>query len=129
MGSIYDCSERRPISFLAQMPSVNPGELRLGHALGSMGHAFETEICAVGENSGKQGVFVFDRLAGAQIGKGMRRPCATADFVQDLGDADTRHQPVEGSVQTLGFRQRGRLRRRYMKSAIAKNDPLQPSML
>ena len=61
------------IGFLAQMPSVNPRELRLGHALRSMGHPFKTEIRAVGKDGGEQGAFVFDGLAGAQVGEGMRK--------------------------------------------------------
>ena len=128
MVRVDDRRERRSIGFLAQMPSVNPGELRLRHALRGMGHPFETEIRAVGENGGEQGVFVLGWLAGTQIGEGIRKAGAAADFVQKLGDPNSRAQPVESSVETLGFRRRDRLGRRYMKDAVAKDDALQAPM-
>jgi len=57
--------ERRPVRLLAQVPSVNPGKLRFGHALRSMGHPLQAEICAIRKDGGEQGVFVLDLLAGA----------------------------------------------------------------
>ena len=60
--------------------------------------------------------------------KACAKPVRRADFVQKLGNTNARHQPVEGSVQTLGFRRRDRLRRRYVKNAIAKGDALQAIM-
>src|SRR5271165_3317001 len=93
-----------------------------------MGHPFETEVRAVGENGGEQRALVFDGLAGTKVGEGMRKACAAGDFVQKLSNANTRHQPVEGSVQTLGFRRRDRRRRRYAKNAVSKRDARQAIM-
>ena len=128
MVRVDDRSERRPIGFLAQIPSVNPGELRLRHALRCIGHSLETEIGAVGEDGREQARFRCRLACRNEIRKGMRKAGAAADFVQKLGNANSRHQPVEGSVQTFGFRWRNRLSRRYVKNSIAKDDAFQAVM-
>ena len=74
-----------PCRFLRINSGVNPGELRLGHALRCIGHPFQTQIGAVGEDGGEQRAFIFDRLAGTKIGEGMSKAGAAADFVQKLG--------------------------------------------
>jgi hypothetical protein len=71
MMSVDNGAKRRPISFLAQIPGMNPGELCLGHALRCIGHAFQTKIGAIGKDSGEQRALVFDRLARTKIGKGI----------------------------------------------------------
>ncbi len=75
--------ERRLVRLLAQMPSVNPGKLRFGHALRSMGHPLQAEICAIRKDGGEQGVFVLDLLAGAQICKGICKTGAATDLMQE----------------------------------------------
>jgi hypothetical protein len=94
-----------------------------------MGHPFETEIRTVSENGGENGVFGVDWFARTQISEGMRKAGAAADFVQKLGDANAGHQLVEGSVETLGFRQRDRLQRRYVEDFISKDNSSEALMV
>src|SRR5579883_2659134 len=128
MVGIDDDPERSSVSFLAQIPGVNPGKLRLRHALRCIGHPFQTEIGAVGEDSREQRALVFALLAGTKIGKGMCKAGAAANLVQKLGDANAWHQPVKVSVQTLGFRWCDRHSRRYVKNTISKRDAFEPIM-
>ena len=48
--------------------------------------------------------------------------------MQELGNTNTGQQPVERSVQTLGFRRHHRLRRRYVENSIAKGDTFKAIM-
>ncbi|MDJ0447128.1 hypothetical protein [Methylocystis sp. JR02] len=86
---------------------MNPRELRLDHLRG-MGHPFETKVV--------------DGLSGTKVGEGMRKAGTAGNFMQKLGNANARHQPIQCSVQTLGFQRCDRLRRRHAKNAVSKHD-------
>src|SRR5579875_768509 len=124
MVGMDDDPEGSPVSFLAQIPGVNPSKLRLRHALRCIGHPSQTEIGAVGEDSREQRALVFNRLGGTKIGKGLCKAGAAANLVQKLGNANAWHQPVKVSVQTLGFRWGDGLGRRYVRTPFRSATPL-----
>lgn len=79
-----------------------PDELVGGDTLARVGHARDAEIRAVGENGGQQGVLVVVRLASLHVSEGEGKAGRASDLMEQLSNADARHQPVDPRGERLG---------------------------
>jgi hypothetical protein len=85
----------------------------------------QPEVGGVGEDGGEQRIFVVAAFAGAQVGECGREAGRSADFVQQLGDADGGQHRVESIGKNIGFRRGGRLHRSDAQAPVAQLDPIE----
>ncbi len=109
MMGIDDGGERSGVIFLAQTPIVRPGQLRIGDALGGVGHALEPEVGRICEDGRQQRVVVPVGPSTAKIGEIRQEACPACNFVEQFGDADPGQDVVDHPVKPLGFGRRDRL--------------------
>ena len=50
--------QRRPVGFVANVPSLQPGQLGIGRTGARLGHLGQTQIDGVGQDRGQQQVLV-----------------------------------------------------------------------
>lgn len=91
------------------IPVLGPGELRVGHTLACIGHALDTEVCAICQNGSENGMGLVMLLARASVVKWCKKPGALGNLEQEFGDLDTQKQRIEPAVQGLRLRRSCRL--------------------
>jgi hypothetical protein len=109
----------RPVGFRAYVGVRGPNQLVAGDTMAGGGHAAQTKVGGVSQDSGEQGVFVVATLAGAQVGEGGRKTRHAIHLVQQLRDARRRHHGFNPVCKGAGFRRGSRLDWCDVQAAVA----------
>src|SRR5215472_10335055 len=85
---VDDLGQRSLVGFGPDIGSSGPDQLIAGDALACRRHARQPEVGGIGQDSGKQRIFVVAAFAGAQVGKCGGEASRSIDLEQKLGDAN-----------------------------------------
>ena len=89
----------------------------MADASGGLRHAFQTQVGWPGEDGGDQCYGIAVQAPGAQIGEGVEETCLGIDVPQQVGDANTRHQDIDGVIKPFGGGWRDRIIRGDLETA------------
>ena len=110
--------QRRRVSFVADVPGLQPGELGVGRAGAGLGHLGQAQVDRVGQDRGQQQVLVLGQIGRFQVCEvaGEARPLI--DFEQQFGDLDVRQDHgclVYQRLRGVGHR---RIQRRDLQARL-----------
>ena len=99
--------QRRRVSFVADVPGLQPGELGVGRAGAGLGHLRQAKVDRVGQDGGQQQIFVLGQIVRFQVREvaGEARPLV--HFQQQFGDLDVRQghgRLVDQRLRVVGHR-------------------------
>jgi len=113
------------IIFGADMPLRHVEEVMVGEAARRVGHAGETEVGAVGEDSGQQRRSVGGRVAGAHVRETVAELGPAVQVAQNLGDPRARQHAVEPDREAARGVWDGRLGAGDVKLAVFDLDAVE----
>ena len=99
---IDDARQGVGIGLGAQIPGAGPGELCVAYASGGVRHTLQAQVGRPGEDSGEECDGTSMQASGAQIREGVKEARLHTHVPQQVGDADTRHEGVDGVIEAPG---------------------------
>ena len=86
--SVDELGQSRGIGLIANVPGLQPGELRVACSRARFGHLGQSEIDRIGEDRGQQRRSVLGCIAGLQMGEVPGEAGPLVDFEEQFGDLD-----------------------------------------
>jgi hypothetical protein len=117
--------ERGGISFLSDMPIMDPCELPQCDAAAGLCHPCQSKIDAVRQDGGEQRHAILGGPAAALVSEAFRKPGPGLDFQEYVGDFHARQSSVGQFLCSLGFVRGVGTQRGYFQLAIVDGRILQ----